>query len=737
MDPDLLSLSRVIHALSDPALLLDVELRALAHNLAFAEAAGMRGRVFERALAGGSDPFSFLGSPADHQSARSALARGQLLRLAEVEVQNSQGATFTVYQTFSPILGAAGKPIALLVIFRNVSDEARIHAHYKVLLARETERAKSLEAAVDARTRELSAALEEVTRLSRTDPLTGLYNRRSFTEFATQALRLAERGGRTLGVILCDLDHFKRVNDTYGHQAGDAVLVASSRALVEAVRSTDRVARFGGEEFIILLTETADEAVDAVAERCRERVRQQPLGLLIPGASQPQTVSIGTARFPRDGSGLDELLQAADQALYHAKRLGRDRVVSFDRSVVPPVPPPSRPALSRPLVLVVDRDRAAAASALQTLQASCEVEFASPDDDVVEHCQRGSHDVLVFAEELGAHRGLDLLRKTMPDRPDAVRIVLLEDSEVFARLRSTSVGRVDWFLVRSDVTDHLGPAVADGMVRRELRRETLLRSGRQRLSEFDRRLGELEEILEHRQVHFAYQPIVDARSHACRAYEALCRVDHELFSNPAVLFDASVLSGNVLRLGRIVRERAMLPLGRLLPSQSLFVNLHPTELDDPEFLLSETGGAGSSQVVFEITERASIPDFERVRRVLNTLRGRGYRFAIDDLGAGYASLNSIAHLGAEFIKIDMALVRGVDQSERKSNLIRSMVEFAHRDGIEVIAEGVETAEEAAAVTALGCDMLQGYYFGRPLPFPADPAARPGSPPGGPKPFSRP
>ena len=160
-------------------------------------------------------------------------------------------------------------------------------------------------------------------------------------------------------------------------------------------------------------------------------------------------------------------------------------------------------------------------------------------------------------------------------------------------------------------------------------------------------------------------------------------------------------------------EIAVARLPTLDPSCSLFLNLHPAELDDPELLTGALDRVPADRVVFEITERAAIPDFRRFRETTSALSARGFRLAVDDLGAGYASLSSVALLEPDFIKLDMSMVRGIHRSRHKALLVKRMVEFANDVGIALVAEGVETAEEAAAVSELGCHLAQGYFFGPP------------------------
>ncbi|GAA2641274.1 diguanylate cyclase [Paractinoplanes durhamensis] len=164
---------------------------------------------------------------------------------------------------------------------------------------------------------------EEAQRLSLTDPLTGLWNYRYLRESLRREVERANRFGRMLAVLVLDLDHFKKVNDTYGHAAGDAVLAEFARRIRIGLREVDVAFRQGGEEFVVLLPETDAYGGAIVAERLGAAVRDRPMPIEGRGAI-PVTVSIGVAVFPEHGSDAKQVLRAADDALYAAKNAGRD-----------------------------------------------------------------------------------------------------------------------------------------------------------------------------------------------------------------------------------------------------------------------------------------------------------------------------------------------------------------------------------------------------------------------------
>ncbi len=163
-------------------------------------------------------------------------------------------------------------------------------------------------------------------RQASTDDLTGLYNHRFLVDYLGQQVALAERLSTPLAVLIIDLDHFKRVNDTYGHPAGDAVLSAFAHTLTGSIRRADLAARYGGEEFIVVMSNTAASDARLVAEKIRAAAEATVLPIDGGGSTVSVTVSVGGAAYPEDTTTAAELLAMADAALYDAKRGGRNRV---------------------------------------------------------------------------------------------------------------------------------------------------------------------------------------------------------------------------------------------------------------------------------------------------------------------------------------------------------------------------------------------------------------------------
>ncbi len=170
--------------------------------------------------------------------------------------------------------------------------------------------------------------VRRLEELATTDGLTGLLNKRAMLEVAEQKLLAAKRFGRRLAVLVTDIDHFKKVNDTYGHDVGDVIIRGLGEILRRAKRSTDAVARFGGEEFVIICEETDEAGATLLGERVRQELERTTFVAGGPGESKTVSVtcSVGIATFPEAGGTWESLFKAADQALYASKQAGRNRV---------------------------------------------------------------------------------------------------------------------------------------------------------------------------------------------------------------------------------------------------------------------------------------------------------------------------------------------------------------------------------------------------------------------------
>jgi EAL domain-containing protein (putative c-di-GMP-specific phosphodiesterase class I)/GGDEF domain-containing protein len=231
-----------------------------------------------------------------------------------------------------------------------------------------------------------------------------------------------------------------------------------------------------------------------------------------------------------------------------------------------------------------------------------------------------------------------------------------------------------------------------------------------------RRVADLRSSLRDRAVYVDYHPIVVTDTQEIFGYEALARGVMRSLRSPEVMFDVAAEADLVWELSRLCRSRAIEGMDtQLRDKQLLFLNVDPHDFSDPAF--NENEVKYPERVVIEITERTAIKDYPKFRERLRTFRERGFRFAVDDAGSGYAGLGSIANLEPDFIKLDISLINAIDTNFIKQNLVETMVKFANDHGAMVIAEGVEHAEEFKAVKDLGVHLVQGFFLHRPSHVP--------------------
>jgi len=192
---------------------------------------------------------------------------------------------------------------------------------------RNKEHELNLENLVKERTLELESAKEKLTDISNKDPLTTLYNRRYFNEVSNMLINISHREKKVFSVMMMDIDHFKLINDTYGHLVGDDVLKEISRILLELTRQSDIVVRYGGEEFIVLLPNTKIKGADLIAKKIHSSIEN--FEMIINNSILKFTISIGVTECDwKAENTIDSIIYSADKLLYEAKNSGRNRIVS-------------------------------------------------------------------------------------------------------------------------------------------------------------------------------------------------------------------------------------------------------------------------------------------------------------------------------------------------------------------------------------------------------------------------
>jgi diguanylate cyclase (GGDEF)-like protein len=412
------------------------------------------------------------------------------------------------------------------------------------------------------------------------DPLTGLANRRGFATALDDALAQRDEHGGSVVVLLVDLDHFKLVNDTHGHHAGDDLLCEVAPRLTAVVRAGDTVARMGGDEFAVVCRDEAGNLdVAALLDRLQ---RTWAAPVVVDAGELTVTGSVGVVVCDRPGATAESLLRDADVALYRAKAVRRGSAVVFDAT------------------LQADNDRRSAVER-ELRSALSRGELGLAFQPVVG---------MTGADVLGAEALLRWTSAELGSVPPAEFIPVAEDSGLIGEIGA-------WVLDQSCA--QLSEWRSSGLV------------------------GE----------DFAIAVNVSGRQ----------------------------LSPGFTGRVAAVRERYG------LPARALHIEI--TE----SVLLDEAGGSAA---------------------VLTALRAAGTPLLLDDFGTGYSSLAYLQRLPLDGLKIDKSFVDGLDTSARRRTLVAAIVAMADGLGLDVVAEGVETEQVAAALRALGCRHAQGYLWGRPM-----------------------
>lgn len=420
---------------------------------------------------------------------------------------------------------------------------------------------------------------DELSKLAHYDPLTGLSNRTQFVERLKFTLDMAKRNHHQSALMLLDLDRFKLVNDTLGHQLGDELLIQVARRLKQCVREVDTVSRLGGDEFTVILgTIQSSENAACVANKILATLSAP---FVLSEREVFVSVSIGITVFPIDGDSVNLLIKNADTAMYHAKESGRNNYQYFS----------------------------------------------------------------------------DTMNKKMLD---------------------------------------------------ELEMETNLR-----------------QAFKNEEFSLNYQPQFALKSKKLIGAEVLVRWNHPTLGwiSPAVFIPYAEKSNLIIALGewvlRTACRQAVAWQTSGLKLQPMSVNLSGMQLKQPDLLykvaqILEETHFPAHLLELELTEGVLMANVEETITTLNKLKDMGIRLSIDDFGTGYSSLSYLKRFPIDTLKIDQSFIREITTSSDDSAIASTIIAMAHNLRLNVIAEGVETIEQANILLDKECDDVQGYFFSRPL-----------------------
>ena len=420
---------------------------------------------------------------------------------------------------------------------------------------------------------------EQIWRYANIDPLTGLPNRRMFRDQFDTEIRKAHRSGTELAVLFLDMDGFKQVNDLFGHEAGDQLLIMAASRLKGCVRESDIVARLGGDEFTVILGDLHYKGhLEFLCEKILS-VLAQPFNI---GANSARvTASIGIALYPADGLEANELGRKADHAMYAAKAAGKNQFCYFTRSM----------------------------------------------DEI-------AHTRLRMSNEL--HHALDL--------------------------------------------DQLS-------------------------------------------IH--YQPIVNLTNGRVAKAEALLRWQHPSLGDimPSAFVPLAEENGLIGQIGTWIFQEAALKAkqwGQLTGEKfQVSINKSPVQFmarDTKTDWLNYLANLNipCDTLVIEITEGMLLHASSRVMDRLVEFRGAGIQIAIDDFGTGYSSMAYLKKFEIDYLKIDRSFVQDIETDQGSRTIVETIVVMAHKLGMKIIAEGVESLAQARLLADAGCDYGQGFFFSPPV-----------------------
>lgn len=366
-------------------------------------------------------------------------------------------------------------------------------------------------------------------------------------------------------------------------------------------------------------------------------------------------------------------------------------------------------------VLVVDDDELVLRSVQRSLlRAGYTVLTATTGEQALAEAREHKPDLALVDFALGREDGLELLDRLREEIPGCLRVLMTGNRDFPVVVEAVNRGQVVRVLNKpfqpSDLVGMVQEAI-DADKQRDQRATARLIEG----AMVERRA--FDECLRGRKLKLALQPIVSMEGDVATifAYEALLRPQHERITNPAQLLAVAERIRRVPELSNHVLQLAADWVPLLPENVTLFVNLHPQQVGDPERLARALRPLlpYAARVTLEITERAPIHDLTRLEESVAWTVENGFTLALDDLGAGYNSLNMLATVSPKYIKIDMGMVRGIQTDLRKQRLVELLLTFANATNTETIAEGVETVQERDKLLELGVVMMQGHYFGAP------------------------
>jgi diguanylate cyclase (GGDEF)-like protein len=553
------------------------------------------------------------------------------------------------------------------------------------------------------------------------DPLTGVPDRRAWETALRAEEGRAARYATSTAVIIVNLDDLKDINTVLGHQGGDEYLLRAAAVLTKRLRAVDLLARLGGDDFGIILPGTEASQARAVAADLTRLMRESNIH-----------VAVGVGQR-RNDTGMVGAWRSADVAMRADKVQAAQRRIE-DHEVSPRAPdagPAAPHDLEPPGLSNVD-----ALLQLAKDQLGMDATFLSTFEGTQQRFRNivSSVDLPIAPGYVGPREG-SYCQMIVDGELDEV----IPDTAADPRARALAVTRA------LGIGSYVGVPVhrRNGSLYGTLcafslhADETLSERGAKVLKAIAgvmMDLAEIEDQSNHRRhevlqrlntlyadngPRIVYQPVQTLSRLETVGFEALSRFP-EGSANPDEWFRSASKAGVGTTLELTALQNALIVLPQI--SGFLALNTSSALLTSPGFkrLIDQMP---LHRIVLEVTEHEPIDDYQNLLAVLKPLRARGLRVAVDDAGAGFASMRHILTLVPDLIKLDISLVRGIDTDRPRQALAAALAAFAFKTGALVIAEGIETAEELDCLRALNIDYGQGYHLARPAPITFHPAPR--------------
>lgn len=341
-----------------------------------------------------------------------------------------------------------------------------------------------------------------------------------------------------------------------------------------------------------------------------------------------------------------------------------------------------------------------------------EVIEAAHGPEGLRHAAEQTFDVALVDYNLPMLDGVEVLQRLRELQPGCLRVLVTGQLDLPMVVGAVNRGEITRVIEKPFKSRALVEAVNEVLRTRQIMKD-VMKVQEEAASAEERRM--LEECLAGDDVQIALQPILNAPDNRVYAYEALLRSTHPVLNGPMPVLRAAEQHGMLSRVAEVVVDRCYKWLQRLPDDVRLFMNLHPDELADPVGVTNRLMPLApwAHRIVLEITERSKLQGLDQWEQSVDAVTELGFSVAVDDLGAGYSSLSVLAELQPSYIKVDMSIVRGVDHEPQKRRLVELLCRFAEATDALLVAEGVETPDEAEALRAIGAHLLQGYLFGRP------------------------